>query len=227
MNQKFPYDEFLFLSHHIFNVCDKTNDYYFYNQYLLSIENLTDEKINKNIIKYDKKYKNEDKYINPCFLSLCIYFLYEKLNYKKIFKYIVISQDIIIISYLKSWVLFHDIIDYYISEFKKIYIITNTKIYYDMLNNFYYLNDPLNLNSIDIKKYGIDNLDKEKNYLHKLIDDFIKPKDEDEIFNPDIAYLRNKNISYEEKYTYDNFLSLLCYIEEDLRGLIEDEKYIE
>lgn len=96
-----------------------------------------------------------------------------------------------------------------------------------MLNNFYYLNDPLNLNSIDIKKYGIDNLDKEKNYLHKLIDDFIKPKDEDEIFNPDIAYLRNKNISYEEKYTYDNFLSLLCYIEEDLRGLIEDEKYIE
>ena len=199
----------------IFN-CSDTN--------LMKINNLTSEQVKNNMEFKNNVYLYDNPYVESFIIELFSYFIYvETKEIRKYEKYLIVK----ITPYLKSWVLFHDIIDYYISEFKKIYIITNTEIYYDMLNNFYYLNDPLNLNSIDIKKYGIDNLDKEKNYLHKLIDDFIKPKDEDEIFNPDIAYLRNKNISYEEKYTYDNFLSLLCYIEEDLRGLIEDEKYID
>lgn len=109
----------------IFN-CSDTN--------LMKINNLTSEQVKNNIEFKNNVYLYDNPYVESFIIELFSYFIYDETKeIRKYEKYLIVK----ITPYLKSWVLFHDIIDYYISEFKKIYTITNTEIYYDMLNKLF------------------------------------------------------------------------------------------
>lgn len=109
----------------IFN-CSDTN--------LMKINNLTSEQVKNNIEFKNNVYLYDNPYVESFIIELFSYFIYDETKeIRKYEKYLIVK----ITPYLKSWVLFHDTIDYYISEFKKIYTITNTEIYYDMLNKLF------------------------------------------------------------------------------------------